>query len=123
MTFFKLSTVLVFHEHLHRRSAGCSPLRLRPTYPALRELAVETREARNFVEEFTLADGTHLSERNDTVRGTPEDPMSKDEIIAKASDLITPVLGAETCTKLIEKVFGLEQMKDVRDLRPLLQRT
>jgi len=75
------------------------------------------------VVEITLADGTHLSERNDTVRGTPEDPMSQDEIVAKARDLITPVLGAETCTKLIEKVFGLEQMKDVRDLRPLLQRT
>jgi 2-methylcitrate dehydratase PrpD len=74
------------------------------------------------VVEVTLADGTQLSERNDTVRGTPEDPMSKDEIVAKARDLVTPVLGAETCTKLIEKVFGLEQMKDVRELRPLLQR-
>jgi 2-methylcitrate dehydratase PrpD len=75
------------------------------------------------VVEVTLADGTHLSERNDTVRGTPEDPMSKDEIVAKARDLMAPVLGAETCTQLIEKVFGLEQMKDVRGLRPLLQRT
>jgi 2-methylcitrate dehydratase PrpD len=74
------------------------------------------------VVEVTLADGTQLSERNDTVRGTPEDPMSRDEIVAKARDLVTPVLGAETCTKLIEKVFGLEQMKDVRELRPLLQR-
>jgi hypothetical protein len=68
------------------------------------------------VAEVTLADATHLSERNDTVRGTPEDPMSKDEIVAKASDLIAPVLGDETCTKLIEKVLGLEQMKDVREL-------
>jgi 2-methylcitrate dehydratase PrpD len=75
------------------------------------------------VVEITLADGTHLSERNDTVRGTPEDPMSKEEIIAKARDLITPVLGTEKCTNLIEKVFGLEQIKDVRELRPLLQRT
>jgi 2-methylcitrate dehydratase PrpD len=75
------------------------------------------------VVEITLADGTRLSERNDTVRGTPEDPMTKEEIIAKARDLITPVLGAEKCTKLIEKVFGLEQIKDVRELRPLLQRT
>jgi 2-methylcitrate dehydratase PrpD len=74
------------------------------------------------VVEVTLADGTRLSERNDTVRGTPEDPMSKDEIVAKARDLITPVLGAETCTKLIETVFGLERVKDVRELRPLLQR-
>jgi hypothetical protein len=58
------------------------------------------------VVEVTLADGTQLSERNDTVRGTPEDPMSKDEIVAKARDLITPVLGAETCAKLIERVFA-----------------
>jgi adenosylhomocysteinase len=28
--------------------------------PALRDLAVETREARNFVEEFTLADGRRI---------------------------------------------------------------
>ncbi len=74
------------------------------------------------VVEVTLADGTQLSERNDTVRGTPEDPMSKDEIVAKARDLITPVLGTQTCTQLIEKVFGIEQMKDIRELRPLLQR-
>jgi 2-methylcitrate dehydratase PrpD len=75
------------------------------------------------VVEITLADGTRLSERNDTVRGTPEDPMSKEEIVAKARDLVTPVLGGETCSKLIDKVFELDRMKDVRELRPLLQRT
>jgi 2-methylcitrate dehydratase PrpD len=74
------------------------------------------------VVEITLADGTQLSERNDTVRGTPEDPMSREEIVAKARDLITPVLGNETCTKLIDKVFALEQAQDIRELRPLLQR-
>jgi 2-methylcitrate dehydratase PrpD len=74
------------------------------------------------VVEITLTDGTRLSERNDTVRGTPEDPMSREEIVAKASDLIIPVLGKDACTKLIDKVFGLEQVKDIRELRPLLQR-
>jgi hypothetical protein len=48
--------------------------------------------------------------------------MSKDEIAAKARDLTTPVLGADTYTKLMENVFALEQMNDVRGLRPLLQR-
>jgi 2-methylcitrate dehydratase PrpD len=74
------------------------------------------------VVEITLADGTQLTERNDTVRGTPEDPMSKDEIVAKVRDLVIPVLGNESCSKLIEKVFALEQIKDIRELRPLLQR-
>jgi hypothetical protein len=67
------------------------------------------------VVEITLTEGTRLTERNDTARGTPEDPMSKEEIVAKARDLITPVLGNEICTKLIEKVFGIEQIKDVRN--------
>jgi 2-methylcitrate dehydratase PrpD len=75
------------------------------------------------VVEVALNDGTRLSERNDTVRGTPENPMNKDEIIAKAGDLITPVLGSEICSKLVDKVFSLEQIKDIRELRPLLQRS
>jgi 2-methylcitrate dehydratase PrpD len=74
------------------------------------------------VVEITLNDGTQLSERNDTVRGTPENPMDHDEIVAKARDLITPVLGVEKCTKLIERIYALEQVRDIRDLRPLLQR-
>jgi 2-methylcitrate dehydratase PrpD len=74
------------------------------------------------VVEVTLADGTRLTERNDTVRGTPENPMSRDEIVAKARDLIVPVLGAETCGKLVDAIFALEQVKDVRELRPLLQK-
>jgi 2-methylcitrate dehydratase PrpD len=74
------------------------------------------------VVEVALADGTRLSERNDTVRGTPENPMSEDEIVAKARDLIAPVLGSQTCGKLIEAVLGLERIKDVRALRPLLQK-
>ena len=72
--------------------------------------------------EVTLADGTRLAERNDTVRGTPENPMSEDEIVAKARDLVTPVLGADKCGRLVDGVLGLERVKDVRELRPLLQK-
>jgi 2-methylcitrate dehydratase PrpD len=72
--------------------------------------------------EIVLNDGTRLSERNDTVRGTPENPMSRDEVIAKAHDLVVPVLGAKTATRLIEKIYALEEVKDIRELRPPLQR-
>src|ERR1700676_3311848 len=70
----------------------------------------------------TLEDGTHLAQRVDNVRGTPENPMTRDEIIAKATDLIAPILGVATCSKLIEKLFRLETLADIRELRPLLQR-
>ena len=46
--------------------------------------------------EVTLNDGMRFSERVDNVRGTFENPMPRDEVIAKARDLITPVLGAAT---------------------------
>jgi 2-methylcitrate dehydratase PrpD len=70
----------------------------------------------------TLADGSHLAQRVDNVRGTPENPMTRDEVVAKGRDLITPILGSATCSSLIEKVFQLETVSDIRELRPLLQR-
>jgi 2-methylcitrate dehydratase PrpD len=72
--------------------------------------------------EVTLNDGKHFSERVEAVRGTADNPMTREEIIAKARDLITPVLGGANCQKLIDRVFDLEHVKDVRELRPLLQR-
>jgi 2-methylcitrate dehydratase PrpD len=71
--------------------------------------------------EITLNDGTKLREENETVRGTPENPMSRDEIVAKARDLVAPVFGAEKCNALIDTVFKLEEVRDIRELRPLLQ--
>jgi 2-methylcitrate dehydratase PrpD len=73
--------------------------------------------------QVTLADGTQLSEEVDAVRGTSKNPMTRDEVVAKARDLIAPTLGAATCSSLIEKVLDLESVKDVRELRPVLRRT
>src|SRR5467141_2902748 len=71
--------------------------------------------------EVTLTDGTRLSERVEHVRGTPENPMTRDEVVAKARELMMPVLGAATCSNLIKRVLGLDNVKDVRELRPFLQ--
>ena len=72
--------------------------------------------------EVTLTDGTKLVERIEAVRGTAENPMPREEVVAKARDLITPALGADKTGKLIEKILTLENVKDVRELRPLLQK-
>jgi 2-methylcitrate dehydratase PrpD len=74
------------------------------------------------VVELTLTDGTRLTERVEAVRGTPRNPMSRAEVIDKCRDLIAPVLGSETSTRLTETVFAIEAMTDIRRLRPLLQR-
>jgi 2-methylcitrate dehydratase PrpD len=72
--------------------------------------------------EITFIGGEKISERVSAVRGSAENPMSRDEVVAKCRDLISPVLGEVTCAKLIENVFGLEKIRDIRELRPLLQR-
>jgi 2-methylcitrate dehydratase PrpD len=74
------------------------------------------------VVELALADGTRLSERVDAVRGTPRNPMSHAEIVAKAQDLIAPVLGRDAADHLIAAVDAIETMPDIRGLGPLLQR-
>lgn len=70
---------------------------------------------------ITLADGTDLSHHVEAVLGTAENPMTRDDVVAKCRHLVTPVLGVATCTKLINEVLGLEKTKDIRELRPLLQ--
>jgi len=72
--------------------------------------------------DLTLTDGTHLLERVEHVRGTPENPMTRDEVVAKARELMTPVLGAAACSNLIESVHELDHVTNIRELRPLLQR-
>ena len=71
--------------------------------------------------EITFVDGTKLTERVDAVRGTPDNPMTRDEVVSKARDLMTPVLGAAKSSSLIERVLAMEAVKNIRELRPLLQ--
>jgi 2-methylcitrate dehydratase PrpD len=77
---------------------------------------------REAIVEVALSDGTKLVERVGAVRGTSDNPMTRDEVAAKVRDLTAPVLGAARATRLIETVWALDAVKDVRSLRPLLQR-
>jgi 2-methylcitrate dehydratase PrpD len=79
-------------------------------------------EQREAIVEVTLIDGAQLREHTTAVRGTAANPMTREEVVAKCRDLITPVLGAPTTAKLIAKVLDLENVKNVGELRSLLQR-
>jgi len=74
------------------------------------------------VVEVALMDGKVLTERVEAVRGTADNPMTREEVTAKARELITPVLGAATTGKLFDRILDLDHVKNVRDLRPLLQK-
>ena len=47
--------------------------------------------------------------------------MPRAEVEAKSRDLITPILGASVTAKLIERVWAMETVNNVRELRSLLQ--
>ena len=98
-----------------------------PTIVALRakvRLEPGSPSARPPLLQITLADGTRLAQ--DTVGpvlGTAQNPMSREQLVAKCRDLLTPVLGAAQTTRLIERVLDVEKAKDIRELRPFLQQT
>ncbi len=73
--------------------------------------------------EVTFADGTTLTERVGAVRGTAENPMTRDEVIGKSRDLMAVFLGGSQTDRLIDQVMQLETLKDIRELQPLLQRS
>ena len=72
--------------------------------------------------EIELTDGTILSERVSAVRSTPRNPMTRTEVVDKAVDLAVPVLGRDKTARLVETVFAIEAISDIRKLGLLLTR-
>ena len=75
------------------------------------------------VVEAATRDGRVLAHRVDAaaVRGTPDNPMPRAEVEAKALDLLAAPLGAERARRLVDQVWDLQRVAAVRELRPLLQ--
>ena len=70
--------------------------------------------------EVTLRDGKTVSHLTRHPPGTKENPLDTDGLNAKVRDLMTPVLGAERTEAIIQRVNGLEELDNVRKLRPFL---
>lgn len=115
-------TVTFRTAHDNARMQDPAILRLRAKVQLLPDEELQRLMPRRpAIVEVTLADGTRLTERVDAVRGTAENPMTRDEIVAKSRELIQPVLGARACASLIEQTLALENVKDILELRPCLQ--
>jgi 2-methylcitrate dehydratase PrpD len=77
--------------------------------------------ARQAVVEIRMRDGRRLAHRARAVRGTPDDPMDRAEIEAKARDLLAPVLGADRADALADHVRRIDRLEGLATLRTLLQ--
>lgn len=70
--------------------------------------------------ELKTMDGRNLTHRTIAVRGTPDNPMTSQEVKNKAFELFSGPLGSNKAANLIECVWNIEDISNVRDLRPLL---
>ena len=69
---------------------------------------------------MTLRDGRTVSHFTCHAPGTKENPLDTESVNVKARLLMEPVLGAERTEGIIRRVNALEELDDVRDLRPSL---
>jgi 2-methylcitrate dehydratase PrpD len=115
-------TVTFRSAHETARMKDPAVLRERAKVQLIPDEELEKRlPRREGIVEVVLTDGKKVTDHVENVRGTVENPMSRDEVVAKARDLVSPVLGAPKSAKLIETIFSLENLKSIRDLRPLIQ--
>ena len=83
------------------------------------ELVVLEAPRSGFVE-VTTRDGAQVSLFVSHAPGTPENPLDTEGVAAKARELMAPILGDTRTEAVIEQVNALEELEDVRELRPFL---
>ena len=77
--------------------------------------------SRHGIVEIELKNGRKLHHHTPAVRGAAENPMTHAEVDEKCYHLMAPVIGARRSRRLCDAVWHIEEMRDVRTLRPLLQ--
>ena len=66
-----------------------------------------------------LADRRSFSHRATAVHGTPDNPMSAQDVTHKALGLMTPILGEAGARGLVDAIWTIDKIADVRALRRL----
>ena len=84
------------------------------------DMLSRARPGRQAIVEMTCKDGRKLKKRIRAVRGTADNPMTRQEVEDKAVDLIAPVLGSARTRKLVNAIWSLEKRRNVCTLRQLL---
>jgi len=70
---------------------------------------------------LTMKNGRKLRNHTKAVRGTAQNPMTRAEVDEKCFHLLSPILGKSRARKLVDSVWALEEVKDVRSLRSLMR--
>ena len=77
--------------------------------------------SRQGIVELKLKDGREFRSHIEAVRGTAQNPMTRAEVDEKCFHLLAPIIGKKRARTLCDTVWDLEQLLDIRNLRPLLR--
>jgi 2-methylcitrate dehydratase PrpD len=108
------------HDHARMADPAIADLRARIELISNPELTTALPPRQVIMKVRTKA-GQEFSHRTHAVKGTPDNPMSRREVVEKSLDLVAPILGKERGEKLIAAIVGIEGIDNVLALRPLLQ--
>jgi 2-methylcitrate dehydratase PrpD len=113
MLIDKKATFKSIHDKARMQDTAIAALqkkvRLEPGFPGRKDPQIQ----------ITFMDGTRLVQED--VPTYFQNPLTREQLIAKARDLMTAVIGEASTTRLIERVLEIEKIKDIHELRPLLQ--
>jgi hypothetical protein len=65
--------------------------------------------------------GRSFSHQAGPVHGSPENPMTREDVDRKASGLLAPVLGKANAQQLIDVLWNIDGLENIRDLRKHLR--
>lgn len=108
-------------SHDVRRTRDVAVDRLRQRIECSGSAALSKTKTTQAIVEVTTRGGRVLRHHTRAVRGSATNPMAREEVGAKALGLLAPTLGRARAQRLIDTVWQLEKVTDVRALRPLLQ--
>jgi 2-methylcitrate dehydratase PrpD len=105
-----------FHaSHDRERMQRPDTLALRKRVELVEDVELGRRlPRREGIVEIRTRDGEVFREHVTAVRGTSDNPMPRDEVVAKCRDLIDPVLGERQGARLVESVLRLETVPSMR---------
>lgn len=93
-----------------------SRIRLAPS-----DMLAAAKPIRQAIVTATLADGRTVARRTHAVRGVIENPMSREDVVAKATDLLSMRLPPAEAAAFIETILDIQSMPDIRALRSVLE--
>jgi 2-methylcitrate dehydratase PrpD len=107
-------------SHDARRVRDPVVLKLRQRIELKGSAALGKTKTTQAIVEITTRAGARLRHHTKAVRGSATNPMSRDDVAGKARGLLAPILGMRRAERLIETIWNIERVSDMRQLRRLL---